>query len=90
MKYNFKIGDRVKFKEEYKDYMKNNSFPEEFVIGRFDDANMNDDTVAFDQDETVSDFLFRLEQVESSSESSIQDAIDMLVKAGYKVTLSKE
>jgi len=90
MKYNFKIGDRVKFKEEYKDYMKNNGFPEEFVIGMFDDENMDDDTVAFNCDETVYACLFRLERVESSSESSIQDAIATLVKAGYKVTLSKD
>lgn len=90
MEYNFKIGDRVKFKEEYKDYMKNNGFPEEFVIGRFDDEWMDGVTVAFNCNETVYAYLFRLERVESSSEASIQGAIDTLVKAGYKVTLSKE
>lgn len=90
MKYSFKIGDRVKFKEEYKNYMKNNGFPEEFVIAKFNDEIMDDVTVAFNCDETVSACLFRLERVESSSEAGIQDAIDTLVKAGYKVTLSKE
>lgn len=90
MKYNFKVGDRVKFKEEYHYYMKNNGYPDEFVIGSFDDVILNYDTVAINCDETAHACLFRLERVESSSESSIQGAIDTLVKAGYKVTLSKE
>jgi len=90
MKYNFKVGDRVKFKEEYKYYVKNIGYPDEFVIGSFDDEIMNDTTVAINCDETLYACLFRLERVESSAEASIQDAIDTLVKAGYKVTLSKE
>ena len=89
--YNFKVGDRVKFKEEYNYYMKNNGFPEEFVIGMFDDENMNDDTVASNCDETVYTCLFRLELVETKPyQGDIQEAIDTLIKAGYKVTLSKE
>ena len=94
MKYNFKVGDRVKFKNtaEHQDYRNERNFPNEFVITGFDDINHDAYTlVAFKVNGYVGAvYLTRLERVESSSEVSIQDAIDTLVKAGYKVTLSKE
>lgn len=90
--YNFKVGDRVKFKDtpEHQDYRNDREYPPEFVIVSFDDKLMNDNTVAYDDNVSVCACLFRLDLVESSQPDCVQQAIDTLLKAGYKVTLSKE
>jgi len=94
--YNFKVGDRVKFKDtkEQQDYRKERNFLNEFVILGFDDKSMNDSTLAnFNHNgEIKAVFLRRLELVEEAKpcQADIQEAIDTLIKAGYKVTLSKE
>ena len=94
--YNFKVGDRVKFKDEpaHQQYREINGYPNEFVIEDFGDADMGSNTVAYEsgwqEGFAANALLYRLELVGSSQSDSIQQAIDTLVKAGYKVTLSKE
>lgn len=94
--YNFKVGDRVKFKDDpaHQQYREINDYPNEFTIENFGDADMESSTVAYgpgwQEGFGANACLYRLELVESSQPGSIQQAIDTLIKAGYKVTLSKE